>query len=314
MPLLFHDLSLNDGESNNLLIYKKNNDHKKESSLGRLITQTENKKSSRYSQQPVADCFKSNSFNFLIIMKKLLSALFIAACGFNSVQAATILVGTDAGYAPYEFKDPKTNEIVGFDMDLINAIAKATGNEAKIQNMQFAGIIPALQTNMIDVAAAGMTITEEREKLVAFSDPYYDVGGLIMAVQTKNADKYKTLDDLVGKRICAQISSTGALLAKEVKDSKLVAFDQTGEAFMELNMGGCEAVIVDRSVTEYYLAHRKVTGVTLVPHLYTHKQNGFAIRKDNTKMIDIINTGLKKIKESGEYDRIYEKWFGRKPQ
>lgn len=247
-------------------------------------------------------------------MKKFLSTLLISVCGLSSVQAATILVGTDAGYAPYEFKDPKTNEIVGFDMDLIKAIAKATGNKAEIQNMQFAGIIPALQTNMIDVAAAGMTITEERKKQVAFSDPYYDVGGLIMAVQTKNANKYKTLDDLVGKRICAQIGSTGALLAKEVKDSKLVAFDQTGEAFMELNMGGCEAVLVDRSVTEYYLAHRKVKGMTLVPHLYTHKQNGFAIRKDNTKMIELINTGLKKIKESGEYDRIYEKWFGKKPQ
>ena len=147
-------------------------------------------------------------------MKKFLSTLLITFCGLSSVQAATILVGTDAGYAPYEFKDPKTNEIVGFDMDLIKAIAKATGNEAEIQNMQFAGIIPALQTNMIDVAAAGMTITEERKKQVAFSDPYYDVGGLIMAVQTKNADEYKTLDDLVGKSNCAQIGSTGALLAK----------------------------------------------------------------------------------------------------
>ena len=157
-------------------------------------------------------------------MKKTILGLLLSS--FMSVGVCgTILVGTDAGYAPYEYKDPETNEIVGFDMDLIKAIGQATGHEVKIQNMQFAGIIPALQTNMIDVAAAGMTITEERKKQVDFSDPYYDVGGLIMVVNTKNADKYKYLNDMVGKKFCAQIGSTGALLAKEVKDAKLVAFD-----------------------------------------------------------------------------------------
>ena len=133
-------------------------------------------------------------------MKKLLLTLAIGCMMLPiTSQAETILVGTDAGYAPYEFKDPKTNEIVGFDIDLITAIAKATGNEAKIQNMQFAGIIPALQSNMIDVAAAGMTITEARKKQVDFSDPYYDVGGLIMAVRSKDTDKYKHMNDLEGK-------------------------------------------------------------------------------------------------------------------
>ena len=77
-------------------------------------------------------------------MKKLLTVLATAAIFATGAKAAIILVGTDAGYAPYEYKDPKTNEIVGFDIDLIKAVAKATGNEAKIQNMQFAGIIPAL--------------------------------------------------------------------------------------------------------------------------------------------------------------------------
>ncbi|HIU36878.1 MAG TPA: basic amino acid ABC transporter substrate-binding protein [Candidatus Aphodousia faecigallinarum] len=247
-------------------------------------------------------------------MKKLLTVLATAAIFATGAKAATILVGTDAGYAPYEYKDPKTNEIVGFDIDLIKAVAKATGNEAKIQNMQFAGIIPALQANMIDVAAAGMTITPERQKQVSFSDPYYDVGGLIMAVHSKNVDKYKHMNDLEGKRVCAQIGSTGALLAKEIKDAKLVAFDQTGEAFMELKMGGCEAVLVDKIVTEFYLAHRAEKDIVLVPHLYTHKQNGFAIAKGNEKMLKTINDGLKAIRASGEYDKIYAKWFGKAPE
>lgn len=244
--------------------------------------------------------------------KTLLGAILAAVIGV--ANAGTILVGTDAGYAPYEYKDPETNEIVGFDMDLIKAIGKATGNEVKIQNMQFAGIIPALQTNMIDVAAAGMTITEERKKQVAFSDPYYDVGGLVMVINTKNVDKYKHLDDMVGKKLCAQIGSTGALLAKEVKDAKLVAFDQIGEAFMELKMDGCQGVLVDRVVTEYYLSRKAEKDITLIPHLYTHKQNGFALAKGNTKMLETINAGLKTIRENGEYDRIYKKWFGKLPE
>ena len=105
-------------------------------------------------------------------MKKTLSSLIFAAivAGSAAAQAGTLLVGTAAGLAPFEFKDQKSEEIVGFDMDIIKAVARAVGDEAKIQNMQFAGIIPALQTNMIDVAVAAITITEERKKQVLFSD------------------------------------------------------------------------------------------------------------------------------------------------
>ena len=130
-------------------------------------------------------------------MKKLLLSVLLgsAIAASSAASAAPILVGTDAGLAPFEFKDPKTNEIVGFDIDLITAIAKAVGDEAKIQNMQFAGLIPALQSNMVDVGAAAITITPERQKQVLFTDPYYDVG-LVMVIQKKNEDKFKTLKDM----------------------------------------------------------------------------------------------------------------------
>ena len=176
-------------------------------------------------------------------MKKTLANLIFATivAGSTAAQAATILVGTDAGLAPFEFKDQKSEEIVGFDMDIIKAVAKAVGDEAKIQNMQFAGIIPALQTNMIDVAVAAITITEERKKQVLFSDPYYDVG-LAMVIKAANKDKYSELKDIEGKAICAQIGSTGSLLAQSVKGAKVMNFDQVAEALMELKMGGCEEI------------------------------------------------------------------------
>ena len=235
-------------------------------------------------------------------MKKiLLSALLGSMIATSGAMADTLLVGTDAGLAPFEFKDPKTNEIVGFDIDLITAIAKAVGDEAKIQNMQFAGLIPALQ------------ITPERQKQVLFTDPYYDVG-LVMVIQKKNADKFKTLKDMEGKRICAQIGSTGSILASTVKNATVANFDQIGEAFMELKMNGCDSVMVDKTVTLYYLTKHDDKDIMMVPHVYNPKQNGFAVAKSNKALLDKLNKGLKIIKENGEYDKIYEKWLGKKPE
>ena len=246
-------------------------------------------------------------------MKKILTALMIGSLFSSVASAGTLLVGTDAGFAPFEYKDPKTNEIVGFDIDLITAIAKAVGDDVKIQNMQFAGIIPALQMNMIDVAAAALTITAERQKQVLFTDPYYDVG-LVMVIRKKDADKYKPLDDMQGKRICSQIGTTGAILGKQVKGATVGEYDQMGDAMMELKMNGCDSVLVDKTVTEYYIAQQGDKDIMMVPHLYNPKQNGFAVSKRNTELATKLNKGLKMIRENGEYDKIYEKWFGKKAQ
>lgn len=246
-------------------------------------------------------------------MKKTLSSLIFAAivAGSAAAQAGTILVGTDAGLAPFEFKDQKSEEIVGFDMDIIKAVARAVGDEAKIQNMQFAGIIPALQTNMIDVAVAAITITDERKKQVLFSDPYYDVG-LAMVIKAANKDKYAELKDIEGKAICAQIGSTGSLLAQSVKGAKVMNFDQVAEALMELKMGGCEAALLGDTTARHYQSQHNDKDLLIVPHLYNPKQVGFAVSKNNKALVEKLNKGLAAIKASGEYDKIYEKWLGKK--
>lgn len=236
----------------------------------------------------------------------LLCSCVLAA---GAAHAETLLVGTDAGLAPFEFKDPKTEQIVGFDIDIIKAVAKAVGDEAKIQNMQFAGIIPALQTNMIDVAIAAITITDERKKQVLFSDPYYDVG-LAMVIEVENESKYKTLEDVEGKAICAQIGSTGSLLAQSVKGAKVMNFDQVAEAIMELKMGGCAAALLGDTTARHYQKIHNDKEILVVPHLYNPKQVGIATAKKNTALIEKINKGLAAIKASGEYDRIYQKWLG----
>ena len=198
--------------------------------------------------------------------------------------------------------------------------------------MQFAGIIPALQTNMIDVAVAAITITDERKKQVLFSDPYYDVG-LAMVIKAANKDKYSELKDIEGKAICAQIGSTGSLLAQSVKGAKVMNFDQVAdgsllaqsvkgakvmnfdqvaEALMELKMGGCEAALLGDTTARHYQSQHHDKDLLIVPHLYNPKQVGFAVSKNNQALVEKLNKGLAAIKASGEYDKIYEKWLGKK--
>ena len=245
-------------------------------------------------------------------MKKTLTTLMAGLCIATTATADTWLVGTDSAFAPFEFLDEKTNQYVGFDIDLIKAVAAANGDTVEIRAMQFAGIIPAIQTNMIDVAVAGMTITEARKKQILFSDPYYDIG-LVLSVKKADAERFQKLEDLTGQRICAQIGTTGAMLAKEVKGAKVVEFDNIGEAFMDLKMGGCQAVLNDKPVTDYYMTKSKNKDFVTINHLYNPEQYGFAVAKKNTKMADKLNQGLKTIKANGTYDKIHAKWFGSNP-
>lgn len=164
---------------------------------------------------------------------------------------------------------------------------------------------------MIDVAVAAITITDERKKQVLFSDPYYDVG-LAMVIKATNKDKYAELKDIEGKAICAQIGSTGSLLAQSVKGAKVMNFDQVAEALMELKMGGCEAALLGDTTARHYQSQHNDKDLLIVPHLYNPKQVGFAVSKNNKALVEKLNKGLAAIKASGEYDKIYEKWLGKK--
>ena len=113
-------------------------------------------------------------------MKKFLLSLAVGAALATSAQAATISVGTEATFAPFEFMDEQTKQLTGFDMEIIEAVAKEMGDDVRVHNMGFDALIPSLQTGIIDVTVAAMTITPERQKRVDFTDPYYQSGLVIM--------------------------------------------------------------------------------------------------------------------------------------
>ena len=238
--------------------------------------------------------------------------LMLTGCGQETEQQSekVIRVVTEAGFAPFEFKE--ADEFKGFDIDIITAIAEAEGYKVDIAHMGFESLVPALQSNKADVAIAGMSITPDREEAVDFSTPYFDAG-LIIAV-AKDTEGITTLEDLQGKRIGCQVGTIGSDAANSVKEkdaaTEVRTFDTVGEAFMELEKGGIDAVVNDHGVTAYFI---KTTGgekTKMVGELFSADDHyAIAVKKGNAEMLKTINDGLDKIKADGTYDELYKKWF-----
>ena len=255
-------------------------------------------------------------------MKKLLflltalvmAVMMVAGCGGGggekkAAEAPKVLrVGTEPTFAPFEFQKEGSKEFDGFDMDLIRAIGKQLNMKVEIQNMGFDALIPALNSGNIDVAAAGMSITPDRQKAVDMSDPYY-VAGLVVVVNKDN-EAIKSINDLNGKGISVQIGTTGAERAAKVPDAKVKNFNTNAEVFLELKNKGVDAVIIDKPVAEYFLAtgggkdFAKIVGDTLEAESF-----GISLKK-NSPLTEEINKALLDLKKNGEYDKIYTKWFG----
>jgi len=259
------------------------------------------------------------------VSKKLIAlsvvAMFVlvfglAGCGGQQSvkpadQAKVLKVGSDTAFAPFEFQDEKTKDYVGFDMELIKAVGKQMGVEVQVQSMGFDGLIPALEAGNIDAIISAMTITDERAKKVNFSKPYYK-SGLSMVVKADD-NTLKNFKELEGKRIAVQIGTTGASEAKKINDAKIREFNTAPEAFIELKNGGVDAVVNDLPVNEYYIAQAGGKDAKIVGEPLNAEEYGIATAKKNTELADKINKAMDELKKNGEYEKIYVKWFGKKP-
>lgn len=250
----------------------------------------------------------------LLLMMMVLTAcsLMLAGCGGDKKESAekVLRVGTEPSFAPFEFQKEGSNEFTGFDIDLIRAIGKQMGYKVEVQNMGFDALIPALNSGNIDVAIAGMSITEERKKVVAFSDPYYTSGLIIMV--DKNNNDIKSLEDLEGKRIACQIGTTGEKKSRSVAGATVTAFNTQSEASMELKNGGADAVINDAPVVDYYLQQGGAEVAKTVGEKMEAEDYGIAVKKENAELVAGINKAMAELKANGEFDKIYKKWFGDK--
>lgn len=246
-----------------------------------------------------------------LVLTGALVSLALVGCGGGDQakqESKVLRVGAAVDFAPFEFQDEGQKEYQGFDMDLIRAVAKEMGSEAEIQNIGFDGLIPALQAKNIDVIISGMTINDERKQKVNFSDPYYQ-SGLTMVVRS-DEEQIKSFKDLNGHKVAVQIGTTSANMVKEMEGVTVTELNTPADCFMELKAHGVDAVVNDRPVNDYYINQTQAVGVKSLADKLSAEDYGIAMTKDNAELQKKVNEALKKLHENGEYDKIYQKWFG----
>lgn len=237
-----------------------------------------------------------------------LTALFLVSqadaqsCMAN-VKKSGLTVGTSPDYPPYESLNEK-NEIVGFDIDLINAVAKKMGVKVKVVGQGFDGLIPALISKKIDVIAAGMTVTAERKKAVNFTLPYDNSANVIMA--RKENLKYASAASLAGKNVGSQIGTVQEKIVQDIKGANSKAFNLYTDAAVALQTRQIDAMVVDKTVADQFLKtypDLRITG-TLAKN-----EKAMAVRKDCGDVVNRMNAAIIEMRKNGELAAISKKWL-----
>jgi len=231
-----------------------------------------------------------------------------ASDGAKIIDKGHLTVCTHLPYKPFQFS--QGSKVVGFDVDLMDLVAKKLGLTQKIFDTPFEGIQSgqALNTDKCDVAAAGMTITDERKRVLDFSDPYFDA---TQALLVKKDSGISSLDQLSGKSIGVQEGTTGAIYVKEhaPKDADIRTFEDLATETAAVKTGQVDAAVNDNGVLLDYVKTNPDTAVT--KEFDTGEQYGVAVKKDgNPKLLATINEVLAQAKKDGDYDKIYATWFG----
>jgi polar amino acid transport system substrate-binding protein len=232
-----------------------------------------------------------------------------AAADLGLVKPGKLVTCTHLDYPPFQAR--KGDKIEGFDVEIVDAIAKDLGVTQEILDTSFEGIESgeSLSTGQCDVAAAAMSITDERKQKLEFSDPYFEAK---QALLVKKGSPIKTLADLKGKKLGAQLATTGEEYANEKKDAsgyEVVQFEDLPLEVTAVQTGQIDAAINDNSVLFDFI--KTATDVEVAAEFDTGDAYGIGIKKDNKKLVDKVNATLARLKKDGEYDKIYEKWIGK---
>ncbi|HOB87601.1 MAG TPA: basic amino acid ABC transporter substrate-binding protein [Bacillota bacterium] len=239
----------------------------------------------------------------LILVACLLAAGLLAGCGGGE---NVLVVGTNADFLPFEFYDDEGN-IVGFDIDLAQAIAEILGMELRVEHMDFKGLVAAVQSGRVDVAIAAMTIDEERLEKVNFSDPYYNARQAI--VVREDNDDIHDKEDLLDKKVAVQIGTTGDLTVTDMglPEEQIVRLEKVTHVFLELENGQVDAVVIDLPVAQRYINIKE--GLKLISGDFEDEMYGIAVAKENEELLEKINNALEQIKADGTLDKLMEKWI-----
>ncbi|WP_043932950.1 basic amino acid ABC transporter substrate-binding protein [Bacillus sp. EB01] len=237
-------------------------------------------------------------------------SLILAACGTK--ESATsgsggkkkLAGGTEAAFAPFESMNDK-GEIVGIDVDVLKAIAEEAGFEYELNNVGWEPLFQQITNGELDFGVSGITITDERKETYDFTEPYYQAN-LVIVVKEDSA--VQSVADLKGKKVSVQINTTGHKAAQKAlgrSNPDILAYESQPAAMQEVINGSTEAAIGDNAVVYEYLKNNKNAKLKVIEDPSFEKEfYGIMVKKGNKEVLDLLNEGLKKIKENGKLEEI----------
>lgn len=208
---------------------------------------------------------------------------------------------------PFEYKD-EDGHIIGFDVDLMKAVAQKMDAEAEFNNLPFEQIFHFVGDKKIQLGISAIGATEERKKHVSFSDPYYSLGSYVIVVRP-GTEGIHGPEDLKGKIVAAERGTTNEMKVKELSPARTVMPDYYKDVFKAVEEGEADAAIVDEPGAKYYLEHEGRGKLTTAGTITTGEQFVIIMAKDDKAMQQEVNAALKKVMEDGTYDKLSQKWF-----
>jgi polar amino acid transport system substrate-binding protein len=230
-------------------------------------------------------------------------ALLCSGCQANARKVRVVI---DPIWPPFETLDQLTGQPVGFDLDLINAIAQKEDLQLEFVSAPFDKALAGLSQCQYDAAISAITITDKLKQSMLFSDPYF-AAGQIITVNIHTID-IKSKDDLEGKLIGALSGTAGAMEAKKIPNSKYIAYDTLDQAFLALINGEIDAVISD-NLSAIGFVGQSPTKIKIVGPVITPEYYGVAVCNKQPDLLETINRGLAAVKSDGEIDRLVKKWL-----
>lgn len=247
----------------------------------------------------------------LVVLFALVAAGLVLAGGAKEDKTARmpkIVVATDATWPPMEMVD-ENKEIVGFDIDLMKAAAKAGGFEVEFRNTAWDGIFAGLEAGEYDAVMSSVTITDERKATMDFSVPYINAGQILVVRQESTG--VTTLRDLAGKSVGAQIGTTGSFEVEKIAGVQLRTYDEIGLAFEDLANRRVDAVVADTPVAaDFALMNPNFKQrLKIVGEPFTEEYYGVAVKKGNARVLELVNKGFNAVLNTDTYRQIEDKWL-----
>lgn len=241
-----------------------------------------------------------------VVLVAMMMVASLAGCGNSSSSKETLVVGTNAAFPPFEYIGDDGNPD-GFDVALIKAIGEKIGMDVQIQDMEFDSLVSSIG-GKIDVAIAGMTVTEERQKTVDFSDPYYEA---VQAVIVPKGSSIATAADLKNCKIGVQLGTTGEFIADEIEGAEVSAYNKAIDAVNDLNNGRLDLVIVDKNPAAVFGTQYADQVDVIDGSAFDFEAEFYAIAlpKGNTELAEKINNAIAELKKDGTYDSLIAKYI-----